>query len=175
MNTEVFVRKANLGDEASIARVNIAAWQAAYTEFMCSEFLDSLSIERKKEMWKNALKQSGRGKYLVAEVKNRIQGFAVFGPARDGDLGKSASELVALNVHPEFWRQNIGTSLLKVVLESVSKESYKSLHLWVIKGNSPAIKLYERFGFEYSGRSKTDSIHSGNPLHELRYSKSLVG
>ncbi|WP_164513249.1 GNAT family N-acetyltransferase [Thiosocius teredinicola] len=172
---EVIVRKASLGDEASIARVHVAAWQAAYTEFMGSEFLNSLSIDQRKEMWENALKQPGGGKYLVAEVQNHIQGFAVFGPARDSDLDKSSSELVALNVHPEFWRQNLGTSLLKRVLESVSKESYKSLHLWVIKGNTPAIKLYERFGFEYSGRSKTDSNHSGNPLHELRYSKSLVG
>jgi RimJ/RimL family protein N-acetyltransferase len=170
---EVFIRKAKLGDEASIARVHVAAWQAAYRGFMGSEFLNSLSIERKKEMWKNTLKQPGRGKYLVAEVKNNIQGFAVFGPARDSDLDESASELVALNVHPVFWRQNLGASLLKVVLDNVSLEKYKTLHLWVIKGNAPAIKLYEKFGFKYLGKSKTDSNHSGNPLHEMRYSRLL--
>lgn len=172
---EVFVRKANLGDEESIARVHVAAWQAAYIEFMSIDFLNSLSVERKKEMWANALKQPGRGQYIVAEVQNHIQGFAVFGPARDSDLEESASELVALNVHPELWRQNLGASLLKRVLESVSQECYESLHLWVIKGNLPAIRLYERFGFEYSGTSKTDSRHSGSPLQELRYSKLLVG
>jgi ribosomal protein S18 acetylase RimI-like enzyme len=170
---EVFVRKAKLGDEASIARVHVAAWKAAYTEFMDSEFLNSLSIMRRKEIWENALRQPGRGKYLVAEVQKNIQGFAVFGPARDSDLDESAIELVALNVHPAFWRQNLGTSLLKVAVESVSQEKYKTLHLWVIKGNAPAIKLYEKFGFKYLGKSKTDSNHSGNPLHELRYSRSL--
>jgi len=36
---------------------------------MGSEFLSSLSIERRKEMWESALKQPGRGKYLVAEVQ----------------------------------------------------------------------------------------------------------
>jgi hypothetical protein len=66
---EVFVRKAKLGDEASIARVHVAAWKAAYTEFMDSEFLNSLSIVRRKEIWENALRQPGRGKYLVAEVQ----------------------------------------------------------------------------------------------------------
>jgi RimJ/RimL family protein N-acetyltransferase len=137
------------------------------------EFLNSLSIEQRKEIWKNALQQPGRGKYLVAEVHNDIQGFAVFGPARDSDLGESASELVALNVDPAFWHNNLGTSLLKVVLDSISQEKYTTLHLWVIKGNAPAIKLYEKFGFEYSGISKKDSNHSGKPLHELRYSKSL--
>ncbi|MEJ2622929.1 MAG: GNAT family N-acetyltransferase, partial [Candidatus Thiodiazotropha sp.] len=92
---------------------------------------------------------------------------------RDSDLDESASELVALNVHPEFWRQNLGTSLLNATLENVSQKKYKTLHLWVIKGNSPAIKLYEKFGFKYFGKSKTDSNHSGYPLHELRYSRPL--
>ncbi len=172
---EVFVRKAELGDAASIAKVHVAAWQAAYVEFMGNDFLNSLSVEQKKEQWVNALRQSGPGKYLVAEVENEVQGFAVFGPARDSDLDKSASELVALNVHPKFWRQKLGASLLKRVIENVSQECYESVHLWVIKGNSPAIELYERSGFEYSGASKSDSHHSGKALHELRYSKSLVG
>ncbi len=170
---EALIRKARLGDETSIARVHVAAWQAAYTGFMGSEFLNSLSIERRTEMWKDVLRQPGRGEYLVAEVQNRIQGFAVFGPARDSDLDELASELVALNVHPDFWRRKLGANLLKTVIGSVSKESYKSLHLWVIEGNLPAQKLYEGFGFEYSGRSKKDSEHSGKPLCELRYSRSL--
>lgn len=170
---EIILREARLGDEASIAKVHVAAWQAAYRAFMDSEFLDSLSIEQRKEMWKSALKSPGRGKCLVANVQKTIQGFAVFGPARDGDLDESASELIALNVHPEFWRQNLGTSLLETVLESVSQEKYETLHLWVIKGNAPAIKLYEKFGFRYAGKSKTESAHSVNPLHELRYSRSL--
>lgn len=171
---DVLVRKATLRDAAALARVHVAAWKAAYAEFMGNEFLNSLSVKQKKEMWENTLNRPGRGQYLVAEVLSHIQGFAAFGPARDSDLDQSASELVALNVHPEFWRQKLGASLLKKVVECVSQECYESLHLWVIKGNSPAIELYEKFGFEYSGNSKTESNHSGHPLHELRYSKSLV-
>jgi hypothetical protein len=53
---KVFVRKANPGDEASIARFHVTVWQAAYSEFMGREFLNSLSTEGRKEMLKNALK-----------------------------------------------------------------------------------------------------------------------
>ena len=169
----IVVRKAIPGDESSIAKVHVAAWQAAYRAFMNDEFLNSLSIENRTEMWKNALKQPGKGQYIVAEINHHIQGFAVFGPARDSDLDESACELVALNVHPNRWRQKMGTRLLKAVFDSVSQENYKTIHLWVIEGNLPAIRLYERFGFRDSGIRKTDSGHSGNPIHEIRYSTSL--
>jgi RimJ/RimL family protein N-acetyltransferase len=170
---EIVVRNAILGDETSIAEVHVAAWQAAYREFMSTEFLNSLTIEKRRDMWETALKQPGKGKYIVAEIQNRIQGFAVFGPARDDDLDDFACELVALNVHPNHWRQKIGTTLIRSVFDSSSQENYESVHLWVIEGNLPAIRLYERFGFKNTGKSKTDSSHSGNPIHEIRYSTSL--
>jgi RimJ/RimL family protein N-acetyltransferase len=170
---EIIVRKAILGDENSIAEVHVAAWQGAYREFMSAEFLNSLSVEKRREIWESALTKQGKGNYIVAEIQTGIQGFAVFGPARDDDLDESSCELVALNVHPNYWRQKLGASLLKSVLDSVSKGNYKSVHLWVIEGNLPAIRLYEKFGFKYSGISKTDSSHSGNQIHEIRYSKSL--
>ncbi len=140
---------------------------------MSAEFLNALSIDKRREMWKSALKQPGKGRYIVAEMQNCIQGFAVFGPARDNDLDESACELVAVNVHPNYWRQKLGSSLLKSVLDSALHENYKSVHLWVIRGNSSAISLYERFGFNYSGKSKIDCSHSGSPIHEVRYSMSL--
>jgi len=167
------IKNAILGDEESFAKVQVAAWRAAYTEFMGREFLNSLSLAQRSEMWEDALTHQCLGKYLVAEIQKYIQGFAVSGPARDDDLDQSAAELVALNVHPEFWRRKIGTSLLDAVLESVSNDNFKSILLWVIKGNVPAIKLYKRFGFVSSGRSKIDNSHFGNQLHELRYSRSL--
>jgi RimJ/RimL family protein N-acetyltransferase len=170
---EIVVRNATLGDEIPIAEVHVAAWQAAYREFMSAEFLSSLSVEKRREMWESALKHPGKGRYIVAEIQTSIQGFAVFGPARDDDLDETACELVAINVHPNYWRRKLGAGLLKSVLDIASQENYKSVNLWVIDGNIPAIRLYERFGFEYTGISKTDSSHSGNPIHELRYSTSL--
>lgn len=170
---EVIVRQAEPGDEAAIARVQVAAWQAAYAPFFGDEFLRSLSIEHKQETWRDALTHPGRGRYRVAEADHRVQGFAVFGPARDDDLDETASELVALNIHPDCWRLKLGTALLDAVLQRVAAERYKTLHLWVIEGNAPAIKLYEKSGFTYSGMSKAQRKHSGRPVIELRYAKAL--
>jgi len=170
---DVVIRSAQVGDEGAIADIHVLAWQAAYKEFMSEEYLSSLSVQKRAERWRETLSNPGNGKYLVATTGGIIRGFAVYGPARDEDLDNSSSELVALIVHPESWRRKIGYSLVGAILDKTSLEKYSSIYLWVIKGNNPAIKLYESFGFQDTGISKTEDIHSGHPLHELRYSKML--
>ena len=170
---DVTIRNARVGDEDAIANIHVLAWQAAYKDFMSEEYLTSLSVHDRKKGWKEALSKPGKGKYLIAIAGGIIRGFAVYSPARDEDLDGTASELVALNIHPESWRVKYGKSLLGAVIDNVSLEKYKSIHLWVIKGNTPAIKLYQSFGFEDTGLSKTDNSHSGHRIHEIRYSKTL--
>jgi len=170
---DIIIRSARIGDEEAIANVHITAWQVAYKQFMSHEYLSSLSVAERTDSWKNTLRNPGNGKYLIAKVSGVIRGFAVYGPARDEDLDETVSELVALNIHPDSWRIKLGSSLLSAVIENVSQEQYKSINLWVINGNTPAIKLYENFGFKHTGHSKIDNSHSGNPIHEIRYSKSL--
>lgn len=170
---DILVRKAVPGDEAKIAEVHVAAWKAAYREFMSAQFLDALSVDERTKMWKQALQKQGKGKYLIVEKSKHIRGFAVYGPARDEDLDGTACELVALNIHPDCWREKLGTSLLQAVFTDLSHEKYETIYLWVINGNKPAINLYEQFGFRSTGVSKTDETHCGNPIHETRYSKAL--
>jgi len=169
----VTIRKAHSGDEESIATVQILAWQMAYREFMGIEFLNSLSVENKKMSWLNVLSNPSEKKCLIAEVHGGIQGFAVVGPARDSDLDMCDCELMALNVNPGHWRSKVGSSLISAVFDSISKDNYLNIHLWVIKNNTPAIELYKKFGFMESGVYKLDSSHTGNAVEEARYSLKL--
>ena len=68
----------------------------------------------------------------------------------------------------------VGTSLLSYVIDESKRKSYRTLHLWVIDGNTRAISLYENSGFVASGKTKNDNTHSGNPIFERRYSTELV-
>ncbi|MEP4546295.1 MAG: hypothetical protein ABJ000_08965 [Saccharospirillum sp.] len=78
------VRKAKVGDEVRMAEIQVAAWRRAYSGMMSPALLDALDINQKTDMWRNALERAGKGSYLVAEVSGRVEGFAVFGPARPG-------------------------------------------------------------------------------------------
>lgn len=60
--------------------------------------------------------------------------------------------LVDIAVLPEFRNQGIGSFVLKRLLEEAENKE-KSVYLQVLKTNIPAIRLYERFGFEKNGES----------------------
>jgi ribosomal protein S18 acetylase RimI-like enzyme len=56
--------------------------------------------------------------------------------------------LVDISILPEYRNQGIGTSLI-AALQAEAERTGKSLRLTVLKG-SPAVRLYERLGFETS-------------------------
>ena len=58
--------------------------------------------------------------------------------------------LVDIAVLPEFRNQGIGSFALGRLLDE-AKSKGKYVDLQVLKTNSPAIRLYERFGFENTG------------------------
>lgn len=65
-------------------------------------------------------------------------------------------------VLPEFFGKGIGTKLLNAA-ESIARENgIKALRLDVLDGNTPAIKLYEKCGFEY-----IDTVDLGYGEHGL--------
>jgi ribosomal protein S18 acetylase RimI-like enzyme len=168
------VRIATLDDVVAISSIHVNAWKKAYIDVMPEAYLNSVTVKDRMSMWKKALSVPGKGVYIVSEYKDKVQGFAVFGPARDEDISNTdAGELVAINVNPDTWSCGIGSALLHHVIASSHQKKWKSLYLWVIESNSRAIQLYESLGFESEGIFKVDTSHSGSPVTEIRYVKKL--
>jgi ribosomal protein S18 acetylase RimI-like enzyme len=61
--------------------------------------------------------------------------------------------LVDIAVLPEFRNRGIGSFVLRRLLEE-AEDKKKPVDLQVLKTNSPAIRLYERFGFEKTGEDQ---------------------
>ena len=163
----MFIREAQVDDSEDIASVQFDAWGAAYSGIMPEEFLSSMDLQAYKSNWKKSLANPGAGRYIVAEVEGKIVGFSVFGPARDGDLDKRAdAELVAINVDPAHWGNNIGSKLLDAVVSEVSG-SYRALYLWVAEKNKRARNFYEYHGFKLEGGKK--KVPSHGYIAEVRY------
>jgi ribosomal protein S18 acetylase RimI-like enzyme len=56
--------------------------------------------------------------------------------------------------------------LLDAVMAWARDRGAERVHLWVTEGNSPAIALYERFGFAFTGESAP--VRSDSALKELK-------
>jgi len=57
-------------------------------------------------------------------------------------------------VSPKYQRKHIGEALLKTIIDECYKEMVKFITLEVRVGNSPAIALYEKYGFKSLGTRK---------------------
>jgi RimJ/RimL family protein N-acetyltransferase len=166
------IRLATPEDASGIAEVHVAAWRAAYKGHMLDDFLNNLTVEQKATVWKRALQEPSPGTTVVWEQEQRVVGFCVYGPSRDEDAPiNTTGELVAINFHPLYWRQGLGTVMCRHVLVEGEKRNWQSLTLWVLKQNLPARRFYERLGFLLDGTEKCDTKLIGAPLNEVRYRK----
>lgn len=86
--------------------------------------------------------------YFVAELSGRVVGYiGVWKIVDEGHITNVA-------VSPDCRRMQIGSALLKTMLEVTAEEGIERHTLEVRAGNEPAIGLYKKFGFETAGRRK---------------------
>lgn len=64
------------------------------------------------------------------------------------------AHITNVSVSPDFRRNHIGEALLTAIIKSCYKEMIKYITLEVRVSNEPAIKLYEKYGFQSLGIRK---------------------
>ncbi len=104
------------------------------------------------------LRQIEAGGVFVAEVDGSVRGFAAILPRENGD-----SELDALFVEPEAWRQGVGRALVEHCCAAARSAGCASLH---VVGNPHAEGFYKLCGFSVLG---TKQMQFGVGLLMKRY------
>lgn len=64
------------------------------------------------------------------------------------------SEITNIAVAPAFQREGIGGRLLSLLINVCRERRVTAVHLEVRDGNTPAVSMYEKFGFERVGLRK---------------------
>ena len=93
-----------------------------------------------------SLQQIESGGVFVAEELGSIKGFAAILRRNDGD-----SELDALFVEPETWRQGIGRALVEHCCLAARASGARAIH---VVGNPHAEGFYEACGFKQIGKKQ---------------------
>lgn len=99
----------------------------------------------------NVLKQeleNDKTKYIIAKEKNKVVGFAGISVIFD------EATLNNIVVKKSYRGRGVGGELLETLIELCSDLNLKSFTLEVNVENTPAIKLYEKFGFKNLGIRK---------------------
>lgn len=169
---QALIRPAVADDAEQLGRVHVAAWRSAYTGLVPEAHLDRLdpanNAERHRQMLATA---SPSEQTLVAQLDDRVAGFVAFGSPRD-EMHEGWGELRAINLHPDFWRQGIGSQLFAAAVDGLIDLGYRHGYLWVLDGNERALGFYRRVGWPPDGSTKSDDRFQP-PLTELRCSTDL--
>jgi ribosomal protein S18 acetylase RimI-like enzyme len=140
------LRRATEADAGPIARVHVLAWQEAYRGILPDEFLASLSLERRKELWARHLADPGLapGMFVVAAEEGEIVGFASAGPARQEGLDFDG-EVYAIYLLAAYQRKGLGRGLFHAAANSLGQLALNSMMLCVLKDN-PTRGFYDHLG-----------------------------
>lgn len=167
------MRSAGAADASAIAAVHVRSWQGTYRGQLPDDYLDSLSIHRRSEVWTRILAETDlpRAGAFVLEDGNEIVGFTHFCPSRDPDT-PATGELTAIYLLPEVWGRGGGRLLLEAAMTNLRKAGFRRATLWVLSTNARARCFYEHMGWSPDGAVKTDDRRSFG-LVEIRYASQL--
>ena len=167
---EICVRPASEDDAARLAEVHVAAWRATYRGVMTDEYLDGLDVGRAASAWRRNIREPGDGTvHLVVHCGNEVVGFAILGAA-SGDSDPGSGQIHAINVHPDWWAQGIGSILFAAAEQKLIGLGYDRAFLWVEKNNNRAISFYSKRGWFDDGATLEDTRFDP-PVAETRHSR----
>ncbi|WP_431953955.1 N-acetyltransferase family protein [Actinacidiphila sp. bgisy167] len=168
------VRMMARDDIDAVAAVRVRGWQAAYAEIVPRSYLDAMDAvadaERRRE-WFDA--GGSRVDNLVAADGDEVTGWAALGPYRGEPDDAEVGELYAIYVRPDRIGRGHGRALMAAVRARAVERGFRSLRLWVLADNAPALRFYERSGFAPDGADQIET-YDRVPLKELRYATDLA-
>lgn len=142
MATEIVIRPIHPDDAPALLAILSHPLVAAQMRH-----LPTLSMETIREQLATSDGQSPR---LVAVVDGHTMGNITLRRSRNPRRAHGGQLDVA--VHPDYWRQGIGTALLAAALDTADNWlNLMRVELDVLADNLSAIALFEQFGFKHEG------------------------
>lgn len=141
---EPFIRTADTSDAEAIAKVHVAAWDAAYRRLISDSVIDARTVEVRTRQWRPRLCETERFAYVACDGVGAIQGFAT-AVRLDGSGGGFESYLQTLYVSPGVWRRGIGKKLLAAIAARLLDAGATNMALRTLR-RGVARAFYERLG-----------------------------
>lgn len=153
MTSRILVRRPELSDVTSLARVHVETWRETYRGVMRDEVLDDPTfLDRRQRFWTAVLtdERFGDSGVALAEVDGAVVGLALAGPVTEEGT-TWARQLYALYTYAEVHGSGAGPALLAAVLAPQG-----TVGLWVADPNPRAQAFYRKHGFMPDGVAKVE-------------------
>ena len=151
MSTVVIeIRQAKVADATAIAETHDEAWRSAYQGIIPGPELDKLINRRGPDWWASAIRKGSR--VAILGFGNTIAGYSNYGRNRARSLYYDG-EIYELYLRPEFQGLGFGRRLFSAARRDLVQSGLKTLVIWALSDNDPAIEFYRALGGRAVARS----------------------
>lgn len=165
----VTVRPAVPSDASEMAEIHMRSWEVAYKDIIPADYIREKNATR-PAMWRKSLSES-QYPHMVIQLNRKTVGNMCVAPPQDDDLSDAYYELHGIYLHPDYYRQGIGTKAMDYAFDIARNFGKKFITVWVFAENINSIKFYEKCGFVADG--KTKALNCGKLLIAIRMRRNL--
>lgn len=162
------VRPAVLRDAAIIAQIHVDAWKAAYKGLVADADLQNLSVEKRLDMWREAIEYAEPQVLVACDASKQVIGFVAFDRSRDPKTKATVGEIWALYLKPECVGLGVGSALWGAARDACEDEGFTDITAWVFARNDPGLHFYDAMGFKREMKTLRTTPVGANRLEELR-------
>jgi ribosomal protein S18 acetylase RimI-like enzyme len=144
------IRRAKAADAAAVAETHDEAWRAAYQGVIPGLELDKLITRRGPDWWDSAIRKGSR--IAILAFGDKVAGYANYGRNRARSLFYEG-EIYELYLRPEYQGLGFGRRLFTSARRDLGQSGLKSLVVWALSDNEPAVEFYRALGGKAVARS----------------------
>lgn len=144
------IRRAKPSDALAVAGTHDEAWRNAYQGIIPGAELEKLIIRRGPDWWDSAIRKGSR--IALLQFGDHIAGYANYGRNRARSLFYDG-EIYELYLKPEFQGLGFGRRLFSAARKDLAQSGLKSLVIWALSDNEPAVEFYRALGGRAVARS----------------------
>lgn len=163
----VTIRDAKSEDIADILDVTERSWNAAYSDILSQETIDTTMGALRDDDITHRLIEREDIAYFVAERDDAIAGYISGAPSDE----EGVAVLGALYVDPDYWNDGTGTELLRKFEEFCRHRGEEWIQFSVLAGNEVGLSFYRNHGYTEVDERETDRF--GEPVTERVFRGSI--
>ena len=164
------IRLAVPADALDMAEIHMRSWLAAYKDIIPMEYIQEKNATR-PALFKRIITDENATQYVIQKGGETVGIMCVAETPQDDDANENTCELEGIYLHPDCYRQGIGTKAMEFAFAIARKWGKKVITLWVFAENTNAIKFYEKCGFSADGSTK--NYNCGKVVECIRMRRSL--
>ena len=144
------IRRAKASDAAAVADTHDEAWRGAYQGVIPGLELEKLVTRRGPAWWDSAIRKGSR--IAILAFGDKVAGYANYGRNRARSLFYEG-EIYELYLRPEYQGLGFGRRLFTSARRDLAQSGLKSLVVWALSDNDPAVEFYKALGGKAVARS----------------------